>query len=192
MMYVPFKGTPYYDRLETEGRLLPAYRTDPGHYAWHATGGTAMMDHPHFTPERLEQLREHCYAEENRRLGPSIYRALDTYRQGYLHLKDSGNSLLRNRAGAYEKELLRSLSVFSVGKLFAPNRHVRERLATLHGKVIEALGRNPLPRRLLALLTPLAGLWASFCQKYALFEHPAGRRLEFDGSERDPVIPPRP
>ena len=57
------------------------------------------------SPAEIEGAQARCFEEDFRRLGPSIYRSLETWFFGYLKLKDSPSPYLRLKAERFAKEI---------------------------------------------------------------------------------------
>jgi hypothetical protein len=103
--YSPAPGTPLYERLKEEGRLLTSIPFEE----WHAFK-QPVFAHPHFSLLEGEKIQEKAYLEDFHRLGPSMVRTIDTEVEGYLNLKDSKRPFLRDRA----EFLARNFSAYRV------------------------------------------------------------------------------
>jgi hypothetical protein len=188
MIYSPFPSTPGFARLQDEDRLLAPFRDDPEAVAWHATGAAPLLRHDHLTTEQLLALRDHCYTEEVRRLGPSLYRTLEVQLEGYLTHRQSPEPYWRERAARRESDVRRSMILCPTGRLFAPSPAARERVGALERRILETFDSNLLVERALGLATPALGVWAALCQRLGLGEHPRMRRVEYRATADDPVI----
>ena len=91
--YSPLPGTPLYDRLKEERRLLTSIPFEE----WHAFKQPVFI-HPEFSLLEAEKIQEKAYLEDFHRLGPSVVRIIDAEIEGYLNLKKSKRPFLRERA----------------------------------------------------------------------------------------------
>ena len=98
LIYGPVPGTPFYERVIRENLLQDVYTKDPDLYYRRADGFTTMIKHPTLSPGEIEDLQRWCFDEDFQRLGPSIFRVLETRFLGYQKLKDSANPRLRKKA----------------------------------------------------------------------------------------------
>ena len=92
-------GTPFNERVIKENLLQDVYTTDKDLFYRRADGFRTMMKHPTLSPEQIEDLQHWCFEQDFQRLGPSIYRVLETRFLGYLKLKDSPNPDLAPEGG---------------------------------------------------------------------------------------------
>lgn len=145
--YSPCPGTPLYDRLKEEGRLL----TNIPFEEWHAFKQPVFV-HPHFSLLEAEKIQEKAYLEEFHRLGPSIVRIIDTELEAYQHLKNSRRPFLRDRAEFLARNFSAYQAVLKASELLVPGpemkKYVQEVQARLRSvsrginllESIEALG----------------------------------------------------
>ena len=100
-----------------------------------------MMKHPTLSPAQIEDIQRWCFEQDFQRLGPSIYRVLETRFLGYLKLKDSPNPVLRQKAEYYANELRYAYPVFLAGRLLGPNATVRRWIGDLERRIHAELGQ---------------------------------------------------
>jgi len=91
--YSPVSGTPFYERLKEEGRLLLNIPLEE----WHAFKQPWFI-HPEFSLWEAEKVQEKAYLEDFYRLGPSVVRMIRDELIGYLNMRNSQNVRLRKRA----------------------------------------------------------------------------------------------
>ena len=91
--YAPCPGTPFYERLKEEGRLLANIPLEE----WHAFKRPWFI-HPEFSLNEGQEVQEKAYLEDFRRLGPSVARIIRDDLEGYRHMKNSSNPVLKARA----------------------------------------------------------------------------------------------
>lgn len=91
-IFIPLPGTPNYDRLKEEDRLLRGYTYED----WNGVGAMYSR-HPHFTPTEAREIRRQVLEKEFHTLGPSVLRLIQTELKGALFLRDSQNPNLQRR-----------------------------------------------------------------------------------------------
>ena len=126
LIYGPVPGTPFHERIIKENLLQDVYTSDKDLFYRRADGFRTMIKHPTLSPAQIEDIQRWCFEQDFQRLGPSIYRVLETRFLGYLKLKDSPNPILRQKAEYYAKELRYAYPVFLAGQVARPQRHRAE------------------------------------------------------------------
>lgn len=179
LIYGPTPGTPFYEQVMREGRLHQDLADDRERYYRNCTGFKAMVTHPAMTPEQIEAAQTHCFAEDLRRLGPSIFRSIDVWLRGYLKLKDSPNAALRRKAERFAFEIRRAYPVFLSGVVLARGADVRASIAALQRRVHDALGAPSLGERATAIAALGLAAWTGLTLKLGLFQHPSLTRTTF-------------
>ncbi|MDD5657867.1 MAG: hypothetical protein PHF00_11515, partial [Elusimicrobia bacterium] len=179
LIYGPTPGTPYWDRVLAEGRLRPDLAADPEAFCRKASGFTAMVRHPKLSAAQLERIQRRCFAEDYRRLGPSIYRTAEVWLNGYLKLKGSDNPMLAAKAGGFAHDLRRAYPIFRAGRVFGPNRRVRSGIAELERRIHDALGAPTAGQRVRSLAAVGAAAWTGLTLKLGLFQHPRLQRTAY-------------
>lgn len=179
LIYGPVPGTPFYERVIKENLLQDVFTKDTDLYYRSADGFTTMIKHPTLSPEAIEDIQRWCFAEDFRRLGPSIFRVLETRFLGYQALKNSPNPRLRKKAEHFAKDLRAAYPVFLAGKLFGPNATVRHWIGDLERRMHMELGRPAVAEKLKAALAAGAALWTGLTLKLNLFQHPKLARTPY-------------
>ncbi len=172
LIYGPTPGTPFFDRTLKEGLLHQDLVDDRERYYHDCTGFTAMVNHPSMTAAGIEAAQQRCFDEDFRRLGPSVFRSIDTWLLGYRKLKDSTNPALRRKAGRFASELRCAYPVFLAGRLFGPTPEVRRWIAGLARAVHAELGSPTWRERLRSLGAVAMAAWTGLTLKAGLFQHP--------------------
>jgi radical SAM superfamily enzyme YgiQ (UPF0313 family) len=172
LIYGPVPGTPFNARVKRDNLMLEKFVQDPNALYHNADGFTTTMKHPTLSPERIEELQRWCFDQDFQRLGPSIFRVLETRLLGYQKMKDSPNPALRARAAYYATELRCATAVFLAGRLFGPNAGIRRWIGDLEQQLIAEFGRPPLIERAKSVLGVGAAMWTWFTLKFDLFQHP--------------------
>jgi len=179
LIYGPVPGTPFYERIIKENLLQDVYTTDKDLFYRRADGFRTMIKHPTLSPAQIEDLQNWCFEQDFQRLGPSIYRVLETRFLGYLTLKDSPNPVLRQKAEYYAQELRIAYPVFLAGRLLGPNAAVRNWIGELAQRIHAELGQPTFAQKSKSVLAVGAALWTGFTLKFDLFQHPKLQRTTY-------------
>ena len=179
LIYGPVPGTPFYERVIKENLLQDVYTTDKDLFYRRADGFRTMIKHPTLSPAQIEDIQNWCFEQDFQRLGPSIYRVLETRFLGYLKLKDSPNPVLRQKAEYFAHELRFAYPVCLAGKLLGPNAAVRKWIGDLERRIHVELGIPPLKQQFKSVLAVGAALWTAFTLKFELFQHPKLQRTTY-------------
>jgi haloalkane dehalogenase len=186
LIYGPSPGTPFFERVMKEGLLHERLRSDPETYYRESTGFGAMVRHPSMAPRDIETIQRRCFREDFERLGPSIYRALETWLHGYQALREAPSPFLRRKAERLAREIRRGYPIFLAGRLFGPSTTARRKVAALERRVHQALGRPTWVERLQAAAAVGAAAWTGATLKLGLFQHPKLVRHTFRMPEEAP------
>jgi hypothetical protein len=144
--YSPAPGTPLWDRMQEEGRLLTAIPFEE----YHAFKQPWFI-HPEFSLLEAEDIQEEAYNRDFLELGPSVMRYLEVEYEGWRNLKDSDKPHLRRRAESIARNMWKYRVVLRATISLAPNQRVRELAAELLGRVEAAFGRTSAVERAMAL-----------------------------------------
>ncbi len=172
LIYGPVPGTPFYERVIKDNLLQDTYTKDMELFYRRADGFRTMIKHPTLSPEEIEALQQWCFDQDFQRLGPSIYRVLESRFLGWKTLKDSPNPILRAKAQYFADELKYAYPVFLPGKLFGPNRNIRRWLGELEKEIHASLGAPTFQNRCKSVLAVAAAMWTAVTLKFNLFQHP--------------------
>ena len=179
LIYGPTPGTPFYEQVMSEGRLHQDLADDRERYYRNCTGFKAMVTHPTMSPAQIEAAQARCFREDLRRLGPSIFRSLDTWMTGYEKLKDSPNPTLRLKADRFAFEIRRAYPVFLAGKVMARGAAIRQRIARLEARVHDAFGLPTAVEEISSWVAVALAAWTGLTLKLDLFQHPKLTRTTF-------------
>ncbi len=188
LIYGPTPGTPFYDRIMKENLLRDDLAADKLTYYRKCDGFAAMVKHPTMSPKEIEDLQRWCYDEDFARLGPSLFRTVESWLLGYQKLKDSPNPMLRRRADRFAREVRNAYPIFGVGKWFGPNRAVRQWIADLERRVKAEFGPATFSERLMSVGAFPAAIWTYITLKLGIFQHPKVRRTVYGASEVDALL----
>lgn len=179
LIYGPVPGTPFYERIIKENLLQDVYTSDKELFYRRADGFRTMIKHPTLSPAQIEDIQRWCFEQDFQRLGPSIYRVLETRFLGYLTLRDSPNRVLREKAEYFAKELRYAFPVFLAGKLLGPNATVRRWIGDLERRLHTELGQPTFAQRFKAVMAVGAALWTKLTLRFDLFQHPKLQRTAY-------------
>ncbi|MBI5622230.1 MAG: hypothetical protein HY924_00480 [Elusimicrobia bacterium] len=184
LIYGPTPGTPLYERVMKEGRFRDEYKDDVEAYCRSSSGFTCMLKHPTMSYAEVEGLQRWCFDSDFQRLGPSIYRVVETWLDGYRTLRDSENPILRAKAGRFAKDIRKSYPIFLPGRLFGPNPRVKEWIARLEGQVYDELGAPTFSEKLMALASVGMAAYTSAALRLDVSQHPKLVRTPYRMPER--------
>lgn len=185
LIYGPVPGTPFFKHVK-ENNLFHEYVDEkPKEYYRRATGFFSVVKHNEMTAAEIESIQRNCFDEDFRRLGPSIYRVVETWLNGYLKWKDSNIPIMREKAQLFARKLRTAYPAFLPGKLFGPTKDVRRRIGALQQRVHREFGSPVLLQKLEAIGAIGTAVWSGLAIKANLFQHPRLMRTEYPG----PVSP---
>ena len=179
LIYGPVPGTPFHERVIKENLLQDIYTTDKDLFYRRADGFRTMMKHPTLSPAQIEDIQRWCFEQDFQRLGPSIYRVLETRFLGYLKLKDSPNPILRRKAEYFANELRYAYPVFLAGRLLGPNATIRKWIGDLERRIHAELGQPAFAQQFKSVMAVGAALWTWLTLKFDLFQHPKLQRTTY-------------
>ena len=183
LIYGPCPGTPFYDQVVREGKLLPAVAEDPELFYLRGTGFYAMVSHLSMTTEEIEAAQKHCFEEDFRKLGPVLYRSIERWLDGYLKLRHSPNAFLRIQAERIAGDLRNAYPIFLAGRLLGPTAEVRRWIGQLQRRLHAALGNPTWNERLLSAAAVGLAAWTGLTLKLHMFQHPPLVRHTFRMSD---------
>jgi len=175
LIYFAFPGTPLFDEVLREGRFLPEYARDPDLRRW--DGFALHLQHPHFTPARLEALQRELYREDYRRLGPSVHRLGRVWLEGASGLAGSSNPLLRARAARLREAARSVLPTFAARRLL-PSGEARRRADALERDLLAETGPRGLAERLSSPLALGLGVFTEITERLGVLQQPGLLRVE--------------
>jgi radical SAM superfamily enzyme YgiQ (UPF0313 family) len=179
LIYSPPPGTPFYDRVMSQGLMRHKYVEDADR-RWHdGCGFKSIIRHPTMSSSEIESMQRWCFEQDFQRLGPSIYRIVETRYAGYKKWRASSSDFLRKKAASLEKDLRKAYLVFLVGRMLGPNSHVRSRIRELDRKFRAELGAPTPAERLMSLGALAAAAWTALKLRLGIFQHPRLGRVSF-------------
>lgn len=172
LIYGPTPGTPFYKHVMEENLLHKDLADDRERYYKECTGFRAMVRHPQMAPEAIEALQTYCFDEDLRRLGPSVFRTIETWYLGYLKLKDSENPFLRKKAERFAREIRNAYPVFLAGRTFACGAAIRKWIKDLEARIYKSLGPPSLSERAVSVGALGLAAGTGLTLKFGWFQHP--------------------
>ena len=169
MLYTPIPGTPLYQDVEAQGRLLDVDLADI-HGQWKFN-----FQHEAIARDDSKTLLDWAFDLDYERNGPSLFRLMRTMFDGWKRYRNDSDPLVRARAWLEAKQLRTSYgaALWAMEKyLRHTNRQVSERIRELRLEVERELG---IVSRLVNHVAGPVALWASR-RDHRRF--PEGRRLE--------------
>jgi radical SAM superfamily enzyme YgiQ (UPF0313 family) len=131
MLYTPVPGTPLYNDMKSEGRLLDGDLADiHGQYKFNFT-------HAHIPRELSKPLLDGAFRRDYERNGPSLFRLTETMFRGWLRYRNDPDPRVRRR---FAQEASQLRTVYG-GLLWAIEKYLRDEV---HGSAdrVRALRRH--------------------------------------------------
>jgi hypothetical protein len=156
LMYTPIPGTPLYECLNKEGRILkdlPLHKID---------GFTLGFKHKYIDGDNMKKLQRYCFNQDYEKLGPSVFRFVRKNLTGYYTFKDSKIPIQKARAKIYEDTCKLCYPLYDIGVKYAPNEKVAGIIADLRNEVYDTFGKPNFKQR---ILTGAARIIAKSYQK---------------------------
>jgi hypothetical protein len=179
LIYSPPPGTPFYDRVMSQGLMRDKYVEDAD-MRWHdGCGFNSIIKHPTMSSSEIEGIQRWCFEQDFQRLGPSIYRIIETKCAGYKKWRESSSDFLREKAPGLAKDIRKAYLVFLVGRLLGPNSYIRSRIRELEYKIRVELGNPTMAERLMSLSALGAAAWTALKLRLGIFQHPRLGRVSF-------------
>ncbi|MCH7595427.1 MAG: hypothetical protein IID35_02620 [Planctomycetes bacterium] len=181
LIYGPTPGTPFYDRIISEGRLRPDFARDRLQYFKHCTGFDAMVTHPTLSSDELRRQQRLCFKEDFERLGPSLVRSLECALNGHQRWRHSTDPRLRKKAAVFLQDFVKGLPVLPVAALLGPSREARRIARHLLRRGIREVSVPWVRTAVKTVLAFPAALWTALSLKLQIFQHPPLRRTNYTG-----------
>ncbi len=192
LIYGPTPGTPFYERIMAEGRLVPELTERPEDYYRKCTGFYGMVQHPTMTSGMLERLQQQCFRQDFERLGPTMVRAMENWLSGYHRLKGSACEALRQRAALYRSHILGGRVVLFPARWLGPSRAARRAARDLHWAIRREFGRLSVAEHVKSWVAMVMAMWTAVSLRCEWLQHPRLVRTEYrsSGSRRGPKLMP--
>ncbi|MCW5981716.1 MAG: radical SAM protein [Bryobacteraceae bacterium] len=122
MLYTPLPGTPLYEQIKTEGRILDDVELADAHGQWKFN-----WRHPHISRDESKALLDDAFRRDFERNGPSLYRLCRTTFEGWKRYRSHGEWRVRQR---FEREA-ETLRTYWSALLWAMERHLKPTSAAI-------------------------------------------------------------
>ncbi len=169
MLYTPVPGTPLYDEVAGQGRLLDVDLADiHGQYKFN-------FEHPAISRDESKTLLDSAFRLDYERNGPSLYRMMRTMFEGWKRYRDDVDPRVRARV-KFEADQLRN---GYVAALYAMEKYLRNRNASVAERIREL--RSEIQREMgvvSSVISHLAGPVALWTARIEAWRFPEGRVRE--------------
>jgi radical SAM superfamily enzyme YgiQ (UPF0313 family) len=186
LIYGPAFGTPLFERMKREGRLVPHLVAD----ASKRDGFSLVFEHPTISGDEMSAIQRRLYREEFERLGPSIFRVADDWLAGHLNLRDHAVPRVRQKALKYGKDAHPVLKIIPASKRYLSSE-TGEWLSRLEAQLAAETGPMSLRERLAARLLPAALRYTDFKLRHEIGQQPEFTRRAFRPEPRARRSPDR-
>jgi hypothetical protein len=179
LIYSPPPGTPFYERVMSQGLMRRKYAEDVDS-RWHdGCGFKSIIKHPTMSSSEIESMQHWCFEQDFQRLGPSIYRFVEMWCLRYKKWRVSSSDFLQKKAAGLAKDIRKAYLMFLVGRLLGPNSYIRSWIRELEYKIRTELGNPTLAERLMSLSAIGAAAWTALKLRLNIFQHPRLGRVSF-------------
>lgn len=138
--YAPLPGTPLWDRMLDEGRLMPGIPWEEMH-----AFNEPWFYHPHFTAQEAKDIQEEAYQRDFQELGPSWIRIIEADYEGWKYLCQSNKAHLRARADFFARQMWRNKILLAALEHLVPFTPMRELVKDVRQNIEKAFGKaNPI------------------------------------------------
>ncbi len=180
LIYGPTPGTPFYERIMEEKRLVPELAKDREAYYKKCTGFYGMVKHPTMTSTELESLQRECFDTDFKKLGPSVIRSVRNWLLGYQQLSKDPSPLIQKRAAMYQEDILNSVPIFLAAKVYAPSKEARDEVVDLEREIRKMFpGAGGVVQGIKSMAALLMATWTTLCLKMGWFQHPHLTRMVY-------------
>ena len=190
LIYGPAHGTPSYERMKSEGRLIAeVYADNSKHDGFHPA-----FVHPNMSSEELSSMQRGFYHEEFQRLGPSVFRVVDDWITGHVALRDHAQPRVRAKAKKYGADAHRTLAIIPASKKYL-SASIGAWLDQLQTRLIAETGQMSLSEQMMAKIVPAALWYTDFKLRHNVGHQPQFTRRTFRQGPPTPApfaIPLRP
>ncbi|MDP6059659.1 MAG: hypothetical protein QGH33_12240 [Pirellulaceae bacterium] len=190
LIYGPVPGTPFFEHVKKNRLFHQEVEDDPKNNYWRkGTAFYALVKHETMTADEIEAIQTDCFQQDFCRLGPSIYRTVEVWLNGYLKWKDSDIPIMRKKAEQFAAYVRSAYPAFLPGRVFGPTRETRRQLRQLQRRCHEVVGKPTTAGKLRGLAAVGAAALTALTLKLNLFQHPKLTRREYRLPKPQPTPP---
>jgi len=175
LVYTPSPGTPLYECLDKEGRILkdvPWYKID---------GFMLGFKHKHLDGETIKKLQLYCFKKDYEMLGPSALRFIRKNLTGYLRFRDSDIPIQQARAKIYADNCKMCYPLYDIGIKYAPNDKIAGMITNLRDEVYYIFGKpNTNQKIMMGLAKIIARNYQKKVEKNNAIMQPKLQRIVYD------------
>jgi haloalkane dehalogenase len=175
LIYGAAHGTPAYERLAAEGRLVEEVYADHSKHDGFSLG----FVHPHIEAEEMERIQRELYHEEFRRLGPSVLRVAEDWLSGAENLQDHPRPRVRAKARKYKQLSHRGALIVKASKRYV-NEEVGRWLDSFYQRLIDTTGPLTPSERVVESLSPLILAVTDWKLKHQVGQQPRFTRRTYN------------
>lgn len=128
MLYTPLPGTPFYQQVLEEGRILEDLNIADAHGQWKFN-----WRHPYISRDESKDLLDDAFRRDFELNGPSLFRLCRTTFEGWKRYRSHSEQRVRQR---FEREA-RTLRTYWTGLLWAMERHLKPTSAAISERANE-------------------------------------------------------
>ena len=179
LIYGPTYGTPARRRFKAEGRLLPDIQKDRSKH----DGFTLGFDHPHIGPDEMSAIQRRLYRDEFEIMGPSVFRVVDDWVNGYVNLKNHAAPRVRAKAARYRQMAHRAMMLVPASRRHV-NPEVGEWLAGLQTRLAAETGRMSWRERIASWFVPAMIRYTLLKMRFGIGQQPAFTKRHYRTGRR--------
>lgn len=135
--FSPSPGTPLFDRMEKENRILTAIPFEE----WHAFKQPWFI-HPAFNLTEAEKIQTDAYDRDFYELGPSLMRYFEVEYEGWKNLKDSDKPHLAARAEYFADNMRQYKIILYAMQLLLRDADMKKRVCEVLEKIESSFGKT--------------------------------------------------
>ena len=146
MVYTAIPGTPLYDCMNKEGRILKDMD-------WHLIDGfRPNYTHQNLSGTRISELHMECFKQDYEILGPTVFRFVEIALRGYKRFMDSEIPIQQARAKNMAKYCKEVRPLFDVSYKYLPNDKIVGKIQGLQNEIEDLFGKMPVSQRVISRL----------------------------------------
>ena len=173
LIYGPAFGTPLNERMREEGRLLPSV-DDPAKH----DGFNLVFRHPNIGVDEMQGIQRTLFHQEFSRLGPSVFRVVEDWLNGYVNLRNHPAERVRAKAEWYRQSAHRAMVLLPASKKYL-EPSAAAWVEALYERLCYETGPPTGVERAAIRAMPALIAWTDFKQRHGLGEQPTFARRTF-------------